>query len=137
MKLSVTSKEFGRGKGSREMFATLAEAAKYIKDRWQGADYSDGAAAFHTDYCTYELRGFTLADIGRFTYEDGCREFTFNTETWPPLPRASEYDAATHRAECADMSNRGTDANGFDLRAPFPHASDPHWSDPRADFASY
>jgi len=60
----VTCKE-GRGKPSSESFATLAEARDYIRDRWQGPEYIDGDASFHTDYCTYKLTGFTLADIGK------------------------------------------------------------------------
>ena len=61
----VTCKEEGRGKPSSESFATLAEARDYIRDRWQGPEYIDGPASFHTDYCTYKLTGFTLADIGK------------------------------------------------------------------------
>lgn len=32
-----------------------------------------------------------------------------------------------------DAERYPADQNGFDRRAPFPHASDPHWSDPQAD----
>lgn len=63
---------------SSKSFATLAEAAKYVKDRWQGVDYMDGRAAFHTDYARYTLVGFELKDIGTFggtTNEDRYFEF--------------------------------------------------------------
>lgn len=62
----VTGKEEGRGKPFSESFATLAEARDYIRDRWQGAEYVDGKASFHTDYCTYKCIGFTLADVGLY-----------------------------------------------------------------------
>lgn len=78
----VQSQELGRGPWNTESFATLAEAARYIKDRWQGPDYMDGDASFHTDYCRYRLVGFKLSDIGEKRWDDefGCYEFTFNPE---------------------------------------------------------
>jgi hypothetical protein len=60
----VRCREFGRGPIDVHRFATLADASQYIRDRWQGADYIDGPASFHTDYCTYQLSGFALDDIG-------------------------------------------------------------------------
>jgi hypothetical protein len=80
----VKSKEFGRGKASTASFATLAGAATYIRDRWEGPDYIDCKSWFHTDYCTYELVGFTLHDIGKMTWAGEAphyyREFVFNPE---------------------------------------------------------
>jgi hypothetical protein len=76
----IKSQELGRGPWDTESFATLAEAAQYIKDRWQGADYMDGMTAFHTDYCLYRLQGFTLRDIGIVSVEEWGYEFTFNPE---------------------------------------------------------
>lgn len=49
-------------------FATLAEAAQYVWDRYQGVEYFDGPAGFHTDYGGYSLHGFTLADIYNIDY---------------------------------------------------------------------
>jgi len=69
-KFKIESKEEGRGKPDRELFATLIEARDYIRDRWQGADYIDGPDSFHTDYCTFRLVGFVLADIGKRRYEE-------------------------------------------------------------------
>lgn len=49
-------------------FATLAEAAQYCFERYQGVEYFDGKAGFHTDYCQYSLVGFALADIYDIDY---------------------------------------------------------------------
>lgn len=46
-------------------FATLAEAAKYVRDRWQGLDYMESETAFRTDYANYVCFGFTLRDVGK------------------------------------------------------------------------
>ena len=64
MTFKITCREEGRGEPSNESFTTLAEARNYIRDRWQGPDYINGPASFHTDYCTYKCIGFTLSDIG-------------------------------------------------------------------------
>ncbi len=82
---SVSCREEGRGKASVTKFATLDDAARYVKDRWQGAEYMDGPSSFHTDYCSYELRGFALADIGKVTYDDCDRFFTFNLDRPAPV----------------------------------------------------
>jgi len=75
----LKSREFGRGPAHKDRFATLAEAAKAVKAQWQGADYMDGLATFHTDYCTFECEGFTLDDIGvRSWNPEGFWEFTFH-----------------------------------------------------------
>lgn len=63
---------------SSKSFATLAEAAKYVKDCWEGIDYMDSRSAFHTDYARYSLVGFDLRDIGTFhgtSLEDRYFEF--------------------------------------------------------------
>lgn len=62
---------------SSESFATLADAAKYVKDRWQGVEYVDGRAAFHTDYARYLCFGFKLADIGTLSGSGVDRTFAF------------------------------------------------------------
>jgi hypothetical protein len=80
---TITCREEGKGKPSVTGFATLAEASAHIQERWQGADYMDGRDGFHTDFSTYELRGFTLNDIGKTSYDEG-RQFTFN-----PPPRTA------------------------------------------------
>ena len=69
MRFSVHNQEFGRGPVEKKRFKSIAEAAKYIQDRWQGADYMDGDTAFHTDYCTYTCHGFTLLDLGKRTFK--------------------------------------------------------------------
>lgn len=78
----IHSQEEGRGKVYTESFATIEEAARYIQERWQGADYMDGTESFHTDYSTYDLEGFTLKDIGTISYGGEApylyREYSFN-----------------------------------------------------------
>ena len=78
----IKNQEEGRGPVETKSFATLSEAQEYIKERWQGADYIDGSSGFHTDYCTYQLIGFTLQDIGKirpvyFEGEFDYMEFDF------------------------------------------------------------
>ena len=63
---------------SEETFATLAEAATYVQDRWQGEEYMDGDSAFHTDYSRYYLEGFTLKDIGTLNCTGAWPEFVFH-----------------------------------------------------------
>lgn len=84
-KYSIRHREEGRGRWATTRFSTLAAASQYIQDRWQGAEYMDGSDGFHTDYCEYELRGFTLADIGTIGWhDDAYRTFAFrNLETNP------------------------------------------------------
>lgn len=162
-KLTIYSKEFGRGPASRDTFTTVEAASAYIKDRWQGVEYCDGPAVFHTDYCTYTLKGFTLEDVGVFGRDGEDRTFVFISDAKPvtPHPRACKVDDCdgAHCRKCGghflDFHNlaltlcdacgqEAADAaefhclrsDGFDARAPFPHASDPHWSDPRADFGA-
>jgi hypothetical protein len=74
----ITCREEGRGKGTTQSFATLAEASVYIQDRWQGVEYKDGPNGFHTDYSEYTLSGFTFSDIGKTNWEGGYPEFQFN-----------------------------------------------------------
>lgn len=91
-KYKIQSQEEGCGKVYTESFDNLADASAYIQDRWQGPDYIDGSDGFHTDYSTYEVKGFTLRDIGKLkvTIEDGYpyREFTFH-----PLEKLQENEA--------------------------------------------
>jgi hypothetical protein len=64
----IKSQEEGRGPVETESFATLEGAQRYIIGRWQGADYVENSTHYHTDFCSYELVGFTLQDIGKFVY---------------------------------------------------------------------
>lgn len=36
----------------------------YARGRWEGVDYIDGPCSWHNDYCTFDLVGCTLADLG-------------------------------------------------------------------------
>lgn len=85
----VKNQEEGRGPVEVVSFATLVEAQKYIQDRWQGADYIDGTAGFHTDYCTYQCIGFTLQEIGtiRPVYFEG--EFDYMEYDFKDLAEAA------------------------------------------------
>lgn len=174
-KFRIEAREEGRGRPSVTRFADLVQAEAFIKARWQGAEYVDGPDAFHTDYCSYVLRGFTLGDVGAFSFDGLDRVFTFKSSAKPKpvcaktcqddscdgshcaacgghfidfyqtahkICRECATERATQEAEenwqadrCANA--QGCDSNGYDLRAPFPHASDPHWSSPEADFARW
>ena len=74
-KYAVTSKEEGRGKATRRTFSKLADLQRYVKDRWEGADYIDGPADFHGDYATFHLVGCTLADLGKRAGAHGTDEY--------------------------------------------------------------
>lgn len=98
IRFSVIVKEEGRGKGDRTFFTTLAKAAEYVRDRWEGADYIDGPASFHNDYCTFTLVGFTLRDIGTIRIVDGCREFRFKEMVEPEETFPGGYEEGTTHA---------------------------------------
>ncbi len=59
----IKIREFGRGPATVKRFATLGAASAEVLAHWQGPDYVNGPASFHTDYSTFELVGFELADI--------------------------------------------------------------------------
>ena len=61
----------------------MDEASEYIQERWQGMEYRDGIYGFHTDYSTYELVGFTFADIGRVEGLGYERTFVWNKPAVP------------------------------------------------------
>lgn len=73
----VKGREEGRGRWSVERFATLAEASRYIQDRWQGFEYKDGPDGFHTDYCEYVVEGFVLSDIGSVQGSDETMDWVW------------------------------------------------------------
>jgi hypothetical protein len=60
---------------SSESFATLSEAADYVRGRWEGADYVDGPASFHNDYGRFHLYGFNLRDIFEVSQSEGHAEY--------------------------------------------------------------
>jgi hypothetical protein len=70
MKYEVHGQEEGRGPVFKKKFATLREVQEYVKARWEGPDYIDGPAEFHSDYCTYDLVGCELADLGNRRVDD-------------------------------------------------------------------
>jgi len=74
-KYTVQLKEFGRGSASAKRFSSLRDVQAYVKTQWQGADYIDGAAEFHTDYCTFRLTGCGLSDLGARAGAYGTDEY--------------------------------------------------------------
>ena len=56
-------------------FATLAALQTYVKERWQGVDYIDGPAAFHTDYANYTISGAKILDLGHRGGERGTEGY--------------------------------------------------------------
>jgi hypothetical protein len=47
-----------------EPFRSMAALQKWVRDHWQGAEFIDGPAEFHTDYVRWTIVGATLADLG-------------------------------------------------------------------------
>lgn len=70
----ITIQLEGRGPKEIRKFATLGEIQAYVKSQWQGAEYIDGSTGFHTDYCRFELKGCTLADLGTRDGRAGTEE---------------------------------------------------------------
>ena len=70
-------KYMGIDGNSTDSFATLAEAGKFLSDRYQGADYLSGSSVMGTDYAKYVLVGFNLNDVGKFDYSEGYKEYQF------------------------------------------------------------
>ena len=65
-----------------EKFATIQEVQAYVKARWQGAEYIDHLTGL-SDYCRYELKGCTLADLGQRVGALGTDEwFDWAWRTW-------------------------------------------------------
>jgi len=67
--------------GTKKMkFRTIEEAARYVRDRWEGADCCGGPTNFHNDRGRFYLEGFSLLDIGWFVRDpsDGTVGFVFN-----------------------------------------------------------
>jgi hypothetical protein len=64
MAYSVRSREEGRGPSTVRKFKTLVELQTYVRDRWEGLEYIDGPCSWHNDYCTFEMSGATLAELG-------------------------------------------------------------------------
>jgi len=60
---SVESQEEGRGPKTVRKFATVEEIRTYVKGHWQGWEYYDGGNSFHSDYCTFTVKGVNLADL--------------------------------------------------------------------------
>jgi hypothetical protein len=81
----VQFREEGQEEIFTASFATLKEAQEFISSHWQGADYIDGEAGFHTDYCDFNCVGFALADIGKRRWCDGWFEWD-----WLDLDATSE-----------------------------------------------
>ena len=106
----VSNREFVRGPKLTKSFATLAEASAYIQARWQGGEYADGAAAFHTDYCAYELHGFVLRDIAvvRPIWDDGyyCgSEYVWLDLTQPNPTAGAVAEVATVGTDYATLTS--------------------------------
>jgi hypothetical protein len=64
----------------RKRFRTIEKAARYVRDRWEGAVCCGGPTNFHNDRGRFYLEGFSLLDIGRFTRDpsDGTVGIVFN-----------------------------------------------------------
>lgn len=85
-------REFGRGPANLESFSTLAEARNHIRDRWQGSDYIDSDLSFHTDYCTYDLIGWNLHDVGKRVWYEDWFEWEWLPLEGDPAPETFDDD---------------------------------------------
>jgi len=160
--LKVTAQEFGRGPVSTHRFASLADAAQYVKDRWQGPEYQDGPATFHNDYCVFRLVGFKLADVfppkpvcrrsaaqeARRCIEDGCDAGAHcrfcgghfldyhNADLRGTACDSCKYETEDHALGCDGPGINGPEsvfqAGLDDGETGFENGV--HWSDPRADY---
>jgi hypothetical protein len=74
-KYTVRAREFGRGPALTRKFSTLAALQEYVRARWEGVEYIDGPQSFHNDYCTFNLSGAKLTDLGRRKGEYGAEAF--------------------------------------------------------------
>ncbi len=108
----VQSREQGRGRISTNSFATLKEAQDFVASHWQGADYIDGEASFHTDYCDFNCVGFVLADIGERYWVD--REGFYEWE-WKDLDGSKRFTVVAWSDE-EDRSPQKTVIASFGTR---------------------
>ena len=115
---SIRGKEEGKGKGWTDRFKTLAEASKYIQERWPGVEYRDGEEHFHTDYSTYELCGFTFNDIGKVVYGDSGDPYARFFE-FAPLDQLVDktYRAVVRITGAEDQLLYGTDLKKLTKKA--------------------
>jgi hypothetical protein len=160
--MKITSQEFGRGPVTTRRFATLAAAAAYIADRWQGDEYRDGPASFHTDYCTYQCHGFTLADVrpakpvcvrsaaqqARRCTEDGCEAGAHCRTCGGHFLDYHNGNLRGHQCDSCRY-DPASDEDGPGVNGPEPvfqggldngetgFENGVHWSDPAADFPRY
>jgi hypothetical protein len=102
----IKSQEQGRGPVSTDSFATLAEAQAFVRSHWQGVEYKDGNASFHTDYSTFECVGFTLADIGKARWSDDWFEWDWldlDAKEEEANPLAQQLYSAFERYDAKQM----------------------------------
>jgi len=88
-----------------EKFETLAQAGVYLAERYQGAEYLKGDSVMGTDYVNYTLVGFKLSDVGKFSFEDGWKEFGFYDWCGGSIVDLGKGDF--HVVECSDCGEHG------------------------------
>ncbi len=94
---------------STTTYKTLEALTVAVKAQWQGADYIDGPAGFHTDYARYEIVGATLADLGvrKFDPKYQCFEFLF----WGASSSIAEHQLQVWDKACSDAQHAANEAN--------------------------
>ena len=75
MAYSIEVREEGRGPATIRKFENLWDVQKYVRDRWQGVEYIDGPNAFHSDYCTFDMYGAMLRDLGEHAGPWGTQDY--------------------------------------------------------------
>jgi hypothetical protein len=98
---TIHVREEGRGNPAIRTFKTLADLQTYVRDHWFGVEYIDGPTSFHSDYCTFDLFGAKLRDLGDHAGPWGTDSYW--SWDWKDLAGVVETsDAPTVAAEPAD-----------------------------------
>ena len=80
---------------STDKFASLAEAGKFLKSHFQGAEYCmDGAVG--TDFAKFIPIGFKLSDVGKWSYDEGYPEFEFYDWAGGKLKEIKAFQVVSH-----------------------------------------
>ena len=100
-------------KVTMHVFSSLALAARYIEQEWEGSDMMDGIKSFTSadGNKIYNLHGFTLSDVGEFVVNKSSqiRDLVFFSEL------TNEDLEACRDAEWASCSRSSTGAPNNDV----------------------
>ena len=121
---TITCMEEGYKPAGTQLFQTLEGVQEYVKARWEGVEYMDSPRRFHNDYCTFDLSGTNLCELGARKSMDPQSEDFWNWE-WKDVSEAAQgylialtsdelgrvkqglYRAATHAYDCGEPVAQG------------------------------